>query len=67
MIARFVQLPLRNSDGLEFREWSAWVGFASGLRRSVPGFGGFLQFFSATFHGDIERVDLEINSLYSGS
>ena len=66
-IARFAQVTLRLTDGIEFREWPALVGFVAGLRRSVLGFGGCLQFFTATFHGDREVVDLEINQLYPGT
>jgi hypothetical protein len=52
---------------MEFREWPAWVGFVNGLRRPVLGFAGFLQFFTATFRGDDEVLDLEVNRLYPGT
>ena len=67
MTARFARVVLRMSDGVESREWPAWVGFVStGLRRSVLGFGGFLQFFDATFRGADEAVELAVNRLYPG-
>jgi hypothetical protein len=31
------------------------------------GFAGFLQFFTATFRGDREEVELAVNVLYPGS
>ncbi len=68
MTARFAHIVLRMSDGIEYREWPAWVGFVSvGLRRAVLGFGGVLQFFDATFRGADEVVELAINRLYPGS
>jgi hypothetical protein len=54
------------TDGIEYHEWPAWVGFVKGLRRPLLGFGGFLQFFTATFHGDDEFVELAVNRLYPG-
>jgi hypothetical protein len=64
---RYAEVKLRMSDGKEFREWPARVGFtASPLRRALLGFAGFLQFFTATFHGELEKVELTINNLYPG-
>lgn len=37
------------------------------LRQALLGFGGFLQFFTATFRGDHEEVELAVNSLYPGT
>ena len=37
------------------------------LQRPLLGFAGFLQFFTATFHGDREEVELTVNSLYAGT
>jgi hypothetical protein len=67
MKVRMAQVTLRISDGIEFREWPAKVGFVAGLRKSVLGFGGFLQFFKTTLHGDDELVELEVNRLYPGT
>ena len=65
---RYAQVRLRIATNQEQREWEAWVSFTSGsLRRPILGFAGFLQFFTATFHGDREEVELSVNSLYSGS
>ncbi len=65
---RFAELTIRVTDGGERREWQGWVGFTSArLRRPVLGFAGFLQFFTATFHGDHEQVELTTNALYRGT
>jgi hypothetical protein len=65
--ARLAQVRLRISAGQELREWPAWVGFVFGLRRPLLGFAGCLQFFTAAFHGDLEFVELTINTLYPGT
>src|SRR3974390_3440184 len=64
---RFAQVKLRPTDGIEFREWPAWVGFVAGLRCPVLGFGGFLQFFTTTLFGDDEAMELTNNRLYPGT
>jgi hypothetical protein len=64
---RYAQVILRLTDGVERREWPAWVAFAPTIHRPLFGFAGFLQFFTATFHGDREQVELTINSLYPGT
>jgi hypothetical protein len=65
---RYAPVRLRITAGIEQREWPAWVGFtAVPLKQPLLGFAGFLQFFTATFHGDREQVELAINSLYSGT
>lgn len=65
---RYAQVALRISQGTEQREWTAWVGFtAAPLPFPVLGFAGFLQFFTATFHGDREEVELTVNRLYPGT
>jgi hypothetical protein len=62
---RYAQVTLRLTDGREFCEWTACVGFtATPLRRPLLGFAGFLQFFDATFRGGREEVELATNSLY---
>jgi hypothetical protein len=65
---RYAEVMLRITDGIEQREWKAWVGFTP-LRSSYAllGFAGFLQFFTATFHGDDEEVELTVNRNYSGT
>jgi hypothetical protein len=65
---RYAEVTLRIATNQEQREWPARVSFTSGrLRRPILGFAGSLQFFSATFLGDREVVELEVNSLYPGS
>ena len=65
---RYAQVRLRITDGKEQREWPAWVGFTPAkLQLPLPSFAGFLQFFTAAFHGDYERVELTVNHLYPGT
>ena len=64
---RYAQVTLRLTDGRERCEWPAWVAFAPlRMRRGLLGFAGCLQFFTATFLGDVEEVDLDPNRLYPG-
>lgn len=67
LTVRYAYLTLRLTDGKERREWPAWVGFSPAIRRPLFGFAGFLQFFTATFHGDREEVELTVNRLYPGT
>ncbi len=64
---RYAQITLRMTDGVERREWPAWVGFTPAIHRPLLGFAGFLQFFTAAFRGDREEVELTVNSLYPGT
>jgi hypothetical protein len=65
---RYAQLKMRLADGKEFREWTGWVGYTpAALHFPVLGFAGCLQFFTATFHGDREEVELAVNRLYAGT
>jgi hypothetical protein len=65
---RYAQVSLRVTDGKERREWPAWIGFTPAkLLSPLLGFAGFLQFFTATFRGDREQVELTVNSLYPGT
>jgi predicted aspartyl protease len=65
---RHVEVRLRITDGQETREWPARVAFTSApLRWPLLGFAGFLQFFTATFHGDHEQVELTVNGSYPGT
>ena len=67
VVLRFAEVVLRISDGREHREWPARVGFTSApLHRPLLGFAGFLQFFTATFHGDRELAELTVNGVYPG-
>ena len=64
---RYAEVRLRVTDGQELREWPARVGFtAAPLKRALLGYAGFLQFFTATFDGHRERVELAVNGLYPG-
>jgi hypothetical protein len=65
---RLAQVRLRVTDGSEFREWPALVGFTPApIRNALLGFAGFLQFLTSTFHGDRELVDLTVNTLCPGT
>ena len=65
---RYAELTLRITDGHEYREWPARVGFTpAALKRTLLGFAGFLQFFTAMFQGDREEFQLTVNSLYPGT
>jgi hypothetical protein len=65
---RYAQVGLRITDGKEFREWTGWVGFTSApVHYSILGFAGFLQFFTAAFHGDREEVELAVNNFFCGT
>ncbi len=67
-VIRYATVRLRIADNQEKREWTAIVGFAAlGKRRAVLGFAGCLEYFTATFHGDREVVELAINKLYTGT
>ena len=65
---RYAEVTLRITDGKEQREWRGWAGFTSArLHYNTLGFAGCLQFFTATFHGDIEEVELNVNPAYPGT
>ena len=64
---RYADVRLRLTDGIEYREWPALVVFTDApLPFATLGFAGGLQFFTATFHGDREEVELTVNGLYPG-
>jgi hypothetical protein len=64
---RYAEVTLRVADNQERREWKALVGFSSRMPRyPMLGFAGFLQYFTATFHGDREEVEPTVNGLYPG-
>jgi len=65
---RYAQVTLRLESQGERSEWLGWVGFTPApLRRPLLGFAGCLQFFTATFYGDGEQVELDANALYPGT
>ena len=67
-VLRYAELNLRLTDGREFREWPAWVGFTTAkLKQPLLGFAGCLQFFAAFFQGDREEVELTVNGSYPGN
>lgn len=65
---RYATVVLRLTDGIEFREWSALVGFTSVQRtRILFGIAHGLQYFRATFDGDGLVTELEVNRTYPGT
>lgn len=67
-VLRLANVVLRIADNKERREWSALVGFTSAnLRYGLLGYAGFLQYFTATFHGEREEVELTVNASYPGT
>ena len=65
---RYLQVTLRLATSQEQHEWQAWVGFTiAPLPRPLLGYAGFLRFFTATFHGEKEEVELAVNGLYAGT
>lgn len=65
---RYAEVTLRIADNQEQREWKGWVGFAPVKPKiGLLGFAGFLQYFTATFDGEREEVELTVNSLYPGT
>jgi hypothetical protein len=68
VVLRYAHVTLRLANGDEHCEWLAWIAFTDALlNRPLLGFAGFLQFFTATFHGDQEEVELTVNSLFPGT
>jgi hypothetical protein len=65
---RYGRVNLRLANGGERYEWTAWVAFTEApINRPLLGFAGCLQFFTATFHGDREELELAANSLFPGA
>src|SRR3954447_18921604 len=55
-VLHFAKVTFRIADNQERREWRGWAGFTSAsMRHPMLGYAGFLQFFSAHFHGDREE------------
>jgi hypothetical protein len=65
---RYAPVQLRITDGIrETYEWDAIAAFTPfPLVRNLLGFGGFLQFFDASFLGADEKVILTPNNLFAG-
>lgn len=67
-VVRYAQVRLRLSDGVEFREWAAWVGFTNApLPHPTLGYAGCMQYFTTAFHGDAQEVELTVNAHYPGT
>jgi hypothetical protein len=65
---RYVKVTLRLFDGVERREWPAWVGFSPArLKQPLLGIAGFLQFFDTNLRGAQEVAELTVNSSYPGT
>jgi hypothetical protein len=65
---RYARVGLRLTDGTEFHEWEAWVGFtAAKMYRPMLGFAGCLQFFDTNLRGALEVAELTVNSIYPGT
>jgi hypothetical protein len=62
------RVGMRITDGIEQREWHAWVGFTPvKLSYSLLGFAGFLQFFDTNLRGALEVAELTVNNSYPGT
>lgn len=65
---RYARVMLRIADNNERREWEAWIGFTPAqIRFPTLGYAGFLQYFTASFHGDREEIELTVNGQYPGT
>jgi hypothetical protein len=65
---RYAEVSLRLAGNGELHEWAGRVGFtATPMRWPLLGYAGFLEFFTATFHGDLEELELATNTRYSGT
>jgi hypothetical protein len=64
---RYARVSLRLAAQQEYREWSAWVGFSTTVRRPLLGYAGCLQFFDAHFRGALRQVELTVNDSYPGT
>ena len=66
-VLRYAEVLLRLTDGRDFREWPARVGFTNApLSVATLGFAGCLEFFVSTFDGNLEQVELTVNPRYPG-
>lgn len=65
---RFADVSLRTADATERREWPARVAFtAAKMRQPILGRAGCLEFFTATFRGDVREVELAVNAAFPGT
>jgi hypothetical protein len=66
-VIAYAPITLRLTNGVEYREWPALVGFTS-ARMILPvlGFAGCLQYFDALSRGQREVVELTVNGLFPG-
>ena len=66
-VIAYAPVTLRLTDGNEYREWPALVGFTlASMTHPLLGFAGCLQFFDSLFCGEQELVELTVNGLYPG-
>lgn len=64
VLVRYAEVGLRLTQASNSLDWRAWAGFVPiPMRRGLLGLAGFLQFFTTTFHGDREEVELTPNVL----
>lgn len=64
----YAEVRFRLSDGRTHLEWPALIGFTTApIRFALLCFAGFLQFFTAEFEGNFERVTLSPNALFPAS
>jgi hypothetical protein len=67
-VIRFALVVLRIADNYERCEWQALVGFSSASSTyPLLGYAGFLQYFSATFHGKEQEIELAVNADFPGT
>lgn len=68
ILVRYAAVELRITDGTDFASWEAMNGFSSmTMKHPLLGYAGFMQYFTVTFRGADEVVELERNRLYPGS
>jgi len=68
LLAQFLPVTLRVSDGVESREWPGFVGFAAiSTPYALLGDLGFLEFFDANFRSVRREVELTVNTRYAGT
>jgi hypothetical protein len=64
---RYATVTLRLTDNVEYRCWTALVGFTTALTtRGLFGYAQGLQYFTSTFFGDRRELLLEVNTTYPG-
>ncbi len=64
---RFARASLRLFSGAECCEWPAWIAFADiAMNRPLLGFAGCLEFFTTTYHGDRELIEMLPNGRFPG-